>query len=46
MRREKDEVRNARGYLLQAFGVYPKVSAEGRLDPLALRKDIADRQPI
>jgi hypothetical protein len=40
---QKDEVRRMLGYLPQAFGVYPKVSAENLLNHFALLKGIAER---
>ena len=39
---QKDEVRKLLGYLPQEFGVYPKVSAEGMLDHLAVLKGVGD----
>jgi ABC-2 type transport system ATP-binding protein len=38
--RQTDEVRRRLGYLPQEFGVYPKVSAEGMLEHIAILKGI------
>jgi ABC-type multidrug transport system ATPase subunit len=38
---EPDRVRRTLGYLPQDFGVYPRISAEGMLDHLAVLKGIA-----
>ena len=40
---KKDEVRRILGYLPQEFGVYPKMSAEGLLDHLAVMKGLTSR---
>jgi len=40
---QKDEVRKILGYLPQEFGVYPKMSAEGMLDHLAVMKGLTSR---
>jgi ABC-2 type transport system ATP-binding protein len=40
---KKDEVRKILGYLPQEFGVYPKMSAEGLLDHLAVMKGLTAR---
>jgi ABC-type multidrug transport system ATPase subunit len=40
--RQKDDVRKRLGYLPQDFGVYPKISAQGMLDHLALLKGVTD----
>ena len=40
--REKEKVRQLLGYLPQEFGVYPKVTALGLLDHLAVLKGIRD----
>jgi ABC-2 type transport system ATP-binding protein len=41
---QNDEVRQTLGYLLQEFGVYPKVSAEDLLEHFAVLKGIAGRR--
>lgn len=41
--RQKEEVRQALGYLPQEFGVYPKVNAEDLLDYFAVLKGITSR---
>ena len=38
--KQKDEVRRRLGYLLQDFGVYPRISAQDMLDHIALLKGI------
>jgi ABC-type multidrug transport system ATPase subunit len=38
--KQKDELRKRLGYLPQEFGVYPRISAEGMLDHLAVLKGI------
>ncbi|MGI8745404.1 MAG: ABC transporter ATP-binding protein [Bryobacteraceae bacterium] len=40
--KEKDSVRRILGYLPQEFGVYPKMSASGMLDHLAVMKGISN----
>src|SRR5271169_6850901 len=42
--RQKEEVRRRLGYLPQDFGVYPRISAQGMLDHLALLKGIINRK--
>lgn len=41
---EPDRLRRTLGYLPQDFGVYPRVSAEGLLDHLAVLKGIVNRR--
>ncbi len=41
---EPDRLRRTLGYLPQDFGVYPRVSAEGLLDHLAILKGIVNRR--
>lgn len=40
---EKDKVRNLLGYLPQEFGLYPRMSAEGLLNHLAVLKGITNK---
>ena len=40
---QKEEVRKRLGYLPQAFGLYPKISAEALLDHLAILKGITNK---
>lgn len=41
---QKDTVRQTLGYLLQEFGVFPKVSAEHLLDHFGVLKGITERR--
>jgi len=43
VRRDKEAVRRQLGYLPQEFGVYPRISAVGMLDHIAMLKGVADR---
>ena len=42
--RDKDAVRRILGYLLQEFGVYPRISAEAMLDHFAVLKGIVNKR--
>jgi ABC-2 type transport system ATP-binding protein len=44
MLRSKLEVRRLLGYLPQEFGVYPRISAAGTLDHIAILKGLGDRK--
>ena len=44
MLRSKLEVRRLLGYLPQEFGVYPRISAAGMLDHIAILKGLGDRK--
>src|SRR5580693_9118452 len=44
MLRSKIEVRRLLGYLPQEFGVYPRMSAAGMLDHIAILKGLLDRR--
>ena len=44
MLRSKIEVRRLLGYLPQEFGVYPRISAAGMLDHIAILKGLGDRK--
>src|SRR5689334_702777 len=45
VQRDADAVRRLLGYLPQAFGVYPRVSARDLLDHLAVLKGFVDAKP-